>query len=94
MPFEAANDKTTANISYRLGDAWAPALAEKEALGQMVGEFAAAIRGGRAARTDGDAGLRVLRVLESASRSLADGGRLTTVEPVGSATAEPVAVPA
>jgi predicted dehydrogenase len=74
-----ASEKTAANISYRLGDAWAPALPEREALGQMVGEFAASIREGRAARTDGHAGLRVLGVLEAASRSLADGGRLTGV---------------
>jgi predicted dehydrogenase len=73
------SDKAATNISYRLGDAWAPALAEKEALGQMVGEFAAAIRSGRPARTDGHAGLRVLGVLESATRSLADGGRLAPV---------------
>ncbi len=69
-------DKAITNISYRLGDAWAPALPEKEALGAMVAEFAAAIREGRAPRTDGRAGLRVLKVLEAASRSLADGGRL------------------
>ena len=69
-------DKATMNISYRLGDAWAPALPEREALGAMVAEFAASIREGRAPRTDGRAGLRVLKVLEAASRSLADGGRL------------------
>jgi len=72
-------DRTTANISYRLGDAWAPALPEKEALGVMVAEYAAAIRERRAPRTDGHAGLRVLDVLEAASRSLADGGRLTPI---------------
>lgn len=69
-------EKTTANVSYRLGDAWAPALPEKEALGAMVAEFAASIREGRAPRTDGHAGLRVLEVLEASSRSLADDGRL------------------
>ena len=69
-------DKTAANVSYRLGDAWAPALPEREALSAMVGEFAASIREGRAPRTDGAAGLRVLDVLEASSRSLADGGRL------------------
>ena len=37
----------------------------------MVAEFAAAIREGRAPRTDGDAGLRVLSVLEAAVASLA-----------------------
>ena len=72
-------DRTTANVSYRIGDAWAPALREKEALGAMIAEFAAAIRGQRAPRTDGYAGLRVLDVLESVSLSLADGGRLTSI---------------
>lgn len=72
-------DRTAATISYRLGDTWAPALPEREALGQMVAEFAASIREGRSPRTDGAAGLRVLSVLEAASKSLADGGRLTDV---------------
>lgn len=80
-------DRTTANISYRLGDAWAPALPEKEALGAMVAEFAASIRERRAPRTDGHAGLRVLDVLELASRSLTQGGRLMTA---ASATLETV----
>lgn len=82
-------DRTRANISYRLGDAWAPALPEREALSLMVTEFAAAIREGRPPRTDGHAGLRVLDVLESTSLSLHDGGRLTPVATV--APLEPVA---
>jgi predicted dehydrogenase len=71
--------KVAANVSYRLGDAWAPALPEREALGQMVSEFAGAIRERRAPQTDGAAGLRVLEVLEATRRSLASGGRLTTL---------------
>ena len=68
-------DRTAATIAYRLGDTWAPALPEREALGQMVAEFASSIREERAPRTDGAAGLRVLSVLEAARRSLArDGG--------------------
>ncbi len=68
-------DRTAAAVSYRLGDTWAPALPEHEALGQMVAEFAASIREERAPRTDGAAGLRVLSVLEAARRSLVrDGG--------------------
>ena len=69
-------DRTAAGVSYRLGDMYAPSLPEKEALGTMVAEFAAAIAEGRAPLTDGQAGLRVLQVLEAASTSLADGGRL------------------
>jgi len=57
-------------ISYRAGDMTAPALVEREALGAMVEEYAAAIRTGRRPLTDGRAGLRVLDVLEAASRSL------------------------
>jgi predicted dehydrogenase len=70
------SDRATSTISYRLGDTWAPALPEREALGVMVGEFAASIREGRPSRTDGAAGLRVLSVLEAASTSLAHGGAL------------------
>ncbi|WP_159501578.1 Gfo/Idh/MocA family protein [Microbacterium sp. 18062] len=65
--------RTNANISYRLGDTWAPALQEREALAAMVGEFAEAIRDGRPPRTDGTAGLRVLSVLEAARVSLQSG---------------------
>lgn len=66
-------ERSAAKVSYRLGDTWSPALPEREALGAMVGEFAAAIREGRAPLTDGEAGLRVLTVLEQASASLAEG---------------------
>lgn len=69
-----------ATISYRLGNMWAPALAEQEALANMATEFAAAIRGARAARTSGSSGLRVLSVLEAAEQSLAAGGTPMTVE--------------
>jgi predicted dehydrogenase len=70
-------DRSDATISYRLGDTWAPALPHREALGQMVTEFAASIRENRASRTDGASGLRVLSVLEAANDSLAADGALT-----------------
>lgn len=61
-------------VSYRSGDMIAPALAEREALRTMLDEYARSIRSGAPALTDGRAGLRVLSVLEAASRSLANGG--------------------
>ncbi len=67
-------DARAAQVSYRLGDTWSPALPETEALAGVVTELAAAIREDRAPRTDGTAGLRVLAVLEATSRSLADNG--------------------
>ena len=74
-------DRRAAGISYRLGDMYAPSLPEGEALGAMVTEFAAAIREGRAPLTDGEAGLRVLDVLEAATASLADAGRMVALDP-------------
>lgn len=71
---ETTLDRRDANISYRLGDTWSPALPEREALAGVVAEFAAAIREDRPARTGGEAGLRVLSVLDAAQRSLAAGG--------------------
>jgi predicted dehydrogenase len=57
-------------VTYRSGDMVAPAIGEKEALRGMVDEFADAITDKRAPLTDGRAGLRVLDILEAASRSL------------------------
>ncbi|MPZ93374.1 MAG: gfo/Idh/MocA family oxidoreductase [Propionibacteriales bacterium] len=65
-----ADERRQAAISYRSGDMVAPALAEGEALRGVAAEFAAAIREGRPALTDGRSGLRVLDVLEAASASL------------------------
>jgi predicted dehydrogenase len=65
-----ADDRRQAIVSYRSGDMVAPALPEREALQGVMAEFADCIRTGRASRTDGRAGLRVLDILEAASRSL------------------------
>ena len=76
-----ADDRQQVLISYRSGDMVAPALPEREALRTMMAEFAASIREGRPAATDGRAGLRVLSILEAAARSLElDGGRPSAVE--------------
>jgi predicted dehydrogenase len=67
-------------ISYRLGDMHAPSLPEREALAGVAIEFAAAIRDERAPRTDGNAGLRVLDVLEAATESLSLGGSFVPLD--------------
>jgi predicted dehydrogenase len=86
----STQDRRAATISYRLGDTWSPALPEHEALAAMVTEFAASIRDKRPSLTDGLAGLRVLSVLEAASQSLADNGRMVDV-PTAETTLEGVA---
>lgn len=70
-------------VSYRSGDMVAPALAEREALRGMAEEFAASIRTGREPLTGGRSGLRVLEILQAASRSLAAGGALIELGEVG-----------
>jgi predicted dehydrogenase len=62
-------------VSYRIGDMVAPALREIEALGLVATEFLTAIETRDAPETDGRSGLRVLRLLDAASRSLEAGGR-------------------
>ena len=57
----------------------APALAETEALQGVVEEFRRAILEERPPTTDFEAGLRVVRVLEAASASRMDGGRLVAL---------------
>jgi len=68
------DDRREATISYRAGDMVAPALHEREALQVMMSEFARSVRSGQPSVTDGRAGLRILDVLEAASRSLAFQG--------------------
>ncbi len=64
------DDRHRATVSYRSGDMVAPALPEREALQGVMEEFAQCIRGARCSLTDGRSGLRVLDILEAASRSL------------------------
>jgi predicted dehydrogenase len=69
----APDDRRQALISYRVGDIQVPALPEREALASVMAEFASAIAEHRTPLTDARAGIRVLKLLEAASRS-ADGG--------------------
>jgi predicted dehydrogenase len=67
-------ERRQALVSYRTGDTLIPALPEREALMSVMAEFGAAISENRAPLTDAQAGLRVLRMLEAASRSVDSGG--------------------
>jgi predicted dehydrogenase len=68
------DERRQALISYRTGDTLIPALPEREALMSVMAEFSGAISEGRPPLTDARAGLRVLRLLEAASRSVDSGG--------------------
>jgi predicted dehydrogenase len=66
--------RRNALVSYRVGDMIAPALPETEALQGVVRELADSVRQHRAPQTDGAAGVRVVRILEAAGRSIDAGG--------------------
>jgi predicted dehydrogenase len=63
-------------VSYRTGDVWAPRLDPTEALRYVVAEFLDSIQLGRKPLTDGQAGLRVVRLLEAAQESIKSGGQI------------------
>jgi len=68
------DDPYKALVSYRSGDMVAPQLDGKEALAVEVDNICKAVRGREALVSDALAGLRVVRLLESAQRSIAEGG--------------------
>ncbi len=61
-------------VSYRTGDVWVPKLDTTEALRYVCQEFLSAITEKRHALTDGEAGVRVVRLLEAAQKSIEQGG--------------------
>jgi predicted dehydrogenase len=65
-------------ISYRTGDVWSPHLEPEEPLQNVVRQFASCIRTGAKPISDGRVGLRIVRILETAQRSIkSQGARVT-----------------
>jgi predicted dehydrogenase len=91
----APDERRQALISYRVGDVLVPALPEMEALKAVMAEFADAIIDNRSPLTDARAGLRVLALLEAASRSAEnDGARIAVPSGVtGRLEASSIGVP-
>ena len=67
--------------SYRAGDIHSPRVAITEALQIEMRHFIDCIQTGQKPRSDGEAGLRVVRVLEAGMRSLRDGGARVSYRP-------------
>ncbi|RRR65469.1 MAG: gfo/Idh/MocA family oxidoreductase [Candidatus Viridilinea halotolerans] len=63
------------HVGYRTGDMWAPRLDNIEALKIETEHFTTCIQNGQTPLSDGQAGLRVVRILEAATRSLANQGQ-------------------
>jgi predicted dehydrogenase len=72
-------------IDYRSGDMCAPQIDITEALSVEAKHFINCVEANQPTMTDGHAGLRVVRVLEAASRSIAARGRIVELDAVGCA---------
>jgi predicted dehydrogenase len=69
-------------IGYRAGDMWAPRLEITEALHTEALHFIHCIRQGDRPITDGQAGLRIVRILEAATQSMKQQGQLVKLDAV------------
>jgi predicted dehydrogenase len=63
-------------VNYRSGDMWAPQIEQLEALRVELDYFADCIMNNKIPFNDGEAGLRVVRMLEAAERSVKKRGEL------------------
>jgi predicted dehydrogenase len=68
-----------ARVLYRMGDMCAPCLDATEALRTATAHFLDCIEGRTPPLTDGEVGMRVVRVLEAAERSIREGSGMVRV---------------
>jgi predicted dehydrogenase len=62
-------------VGYRAGDVWSPQLDMAEALGVELRHFISSIESNTTPIVDGQAGLRIVRMLEAATQSMRSSGR-------------------
>jgi predicted dehydrogenase len=74
-------------VNYRSGDMWAPHLEPVEALRQELGYFVECIKNNQTPFNDGLAGLRVVKMLEAANRSLRQRGEAVRIDPQSTSSA-------
>jgi predicted dehydrogenase len=67
-------------VSYRSGDMWAPRLDATEALQTEALHFIDCVENNKQPETDGHAGLRLVRIVEAAEKSLHARGQLIEIE--------------
>jgi len=67
-------------VGYRAGDMWAPQIEVTEALQTEAIHFLDCITHQRHSLTDGEAGLRIVRILEAATRSMACRGQVVELD--------------
>ena len=76
-----ANDEQRERVlvNYRAGDMWSPNIGTAEPLSLMAQDFIRCIRDGKQPLADGQAGVRVVKILEAAQRSIKSQGQRITL---------------
>lgn len=67
---EDQDQRRKALISYRSGDTWSPNLAIREPLSRMAEHFVSCVKTGQQPVSDGKSGLRIVKILDAAQRSI------------------------
>jgi predicted dehydrogenase len=67
-------------VDYRMGDVWSPKIDVREALSVECEHFVDCVRTRKVPNSDGASGLRVVKILEAASTSIANGGQPVAIE--------------
>ncbi len=73
------DEENRIRVSYRSGDIYSPYIDSREALSIIIEEFVKAIEYNQPSPTDGFAGLRTIKILEAANRSLLANGQNITI---------------
>ena len=81
-------------VHYRSGDMWAPQIEQIEALNKELAYFVDCIMTDKTPVNDGNAGLRVVKMLEAASTSLKLRGQLVYLSPDAACPKPAMAIPA
>ena len=66
-------------VDYRTGDVWSPHLSREEPLARVADQFIECLTRGVRPASDGQAGLRIVRILDAARRSLGEQGARVAV---------------
>ena len=66
-------------VSYRSGDMWAPKVEQTEALKAECEYFVDCIQDNKQPFNDGQAGLQVVKMLEAATQSMRERGRIVQI---------------
>lgn len=79
-PIDKPSELPFNQVTYRMGDMVAPRIEETEALKVECQHMLRCIQTGEPAINDGHAGLRIVRILEAATKSMAQGGTAVPLE--------------